>query len=511
MSRGLLPSLSVLLLAASVWAGGPDDLFDARVAGALQPGQKESILALDNGRYMLLKNGHFQDSRPVDPAHPLLTNKQVAELLAGGKKIPPLPASVVGTTVVQPIAPTSNQSPYVIPNFDGGTKREGDIRGPPDGAVSGGIGGKSASDVLHAKFLTRLTITGDKKEREALGEAIGSILKTKTGRELAEAFVNEGASAEIKMRAFEGGKVVEKNGVKVLSGVAGITLSTENPPKAVLSLVYLDTDPEFRRVAMAGTLAHELFGHAFEKQRADKAGLPEVARHHYRGDEVGSRLIDWMVQTELAGKVVDSDAGPYLSDPEGYYRGLLTVHPYYATTLSLTEMKNPVDTLRARRKMIVAEEAGNDKDLKDMEGWTPVIAHFVSTHTVAKVRFKTVEASIKSLLDYSTDRMTTLAEIRKILDNHIDFWSSPEGKAERAALIGAADAPYLKRQEAAAAARAKELRQLRASRGSASTNALELPGMVINVNVSGEPEIDLAELGRMRAQDKRKNPGHWTK
>ncbi len=518
MSRGLLRVLAVLFLAASVWAGGPDDLFDARVQGALQPGQKETILALDGGRYTLKDGRYFVDARPSDPAKPLLTVAQVAALLApsGSTRLPTLPLATIGAGPVYQDTTVVKHPQAVQPNFDGGSNRGGDVRGPPGSGTGTGKGdGQTDSAVLQAQFLQRLKFIGGKKEKEAITEAVESILKTKTGRALAEQFVKEGATAEVTMAAIGDGKAIEEKGKKVLSGIAGTTDPSEKPPKITLSIAYFDTDADFRRVAMAGTLAHELFGHAFERQRADKVGFSSEVLHHYRGDELGSRLVDWMVQTELEGKVVDADPSGYLEDPEGYYRGLLTVSPYYAITLSPKEMKNPVTTLRARRAMIVSETKGNAADLKDMQGWAPIIAHFVSAHKIAKTRFKTVEKSIEAFLDYEKDRAKTLGEIKDILDNHIAYWTSPEGAKDKALLIASADDPYMKGREEAAAARAKELRKLRASlakgRDPASAESIELPGMVITVSGGAESVIDLTELARMAANDKKKNPGHWKK
>jgi hypothetical protein len=498
MSRGLRPVLFVLFLAAAVSASaGPDDLFDAGAPGALQPGQQETILALENGRYTL-QEGHFLDARPSDPARAMLTNARVAELLAGAPGgSAPSPSAAAGDAAYQRALHRMPKGTPANLNFDGGAGHAGDIRGPPGTGSNNGSTGMPDPAVLQAQIVQRLVFKGNKQDREAIGEAVATILKTKTGRRLAQEFVNEGASAEISVAGTDN---------------AGETDTSVNPPKVKLSRKYLGTEPDYSKVAMAGTLAHELFGHAFEAQRAKKAGFSETAHDHYRGDEVGARLIDWLVQTELTGKVADADPKPYLTNPEAYYRDLVTHDAYYAGTLSPREMKNPVAALKGRRKLFAEDAAKTAADIKETAAWTPIIAHFVKVHRIAKARFAPAEKEVADYLSWAATHQKKLVEGKEYLEGKIKRWSSPEGAKEKKELIDSADSPYLKGQEAALAARARELRHLRANpnlgRGPASETEITLPGMVISVTESG-PGIDLTELSDMYANDQEKHPGHW--
>jgi hypothetical protein len=514
MSRSLRPVFFVLFLASAIAASaGPDDLFDARTPGALQPGQQEILLALESGRYTL-KDGNVLDARASDPARARLTNARVAELLsARGTGLPPLPHAAIASGALVPRAlPLAAKGTPANLNFDGVVARAGDIRGPPaSGSIASGSGAPPAAGVLHAQFLTRLVFKGNRQEREALSEAVATILKTKTGRELAAQFVNERAAAEVTLETIDNSTAVQEKGRKILSGTSGQTDVVKDPPKITLNRAYLDTDPEYRRVVMAGTLAHELFGHALEAQRAKKAGVPRAVLFHYRGDEIGSRLIDWMVQTELSGKVEDGEPKEYLGDPEGYYRGLLTVDPYYIVTLSPAEMKNPLTTLRGRRKLLKADAARTTADIKDMESWRPIIAHFVSVHRMPKARFAPAEEELNVFLTWAYGHQKKLSDINESLEGVIAHWSSPAGAKEKRQVIEASGSAYMNRMEAAAAARARELRRLRADphhgRNPASTEVLVMPGLVITA--SGAPVIDLDELSRMNTEDRQKHPGHW--
>lgn len=496
MPRGLRPVFFALFLAAAVSASaGPDDLFDARVPGALQPGQQETLLSLENGRYTL-KEGRFFDARPADPAEPRLTKARVAELLAGPSSAArpdgSAPSAAGDAAYRRALSHVPKGTPAQM-NFDGGTARGGDIRGPPGTAASVAASAAANPTALHVQFVSRLVFKGSRQEREALGEAVGLIMRSKTGRELAAEFVKERAAAEVTMGD--------------LNHNSGETDTSLDPPKVTLSREYLGKDPDHSRVALAGTLAHELFGHAFEVQRSKKAGFPEVAHDHYRGDEIGSRLIDWLVQTELAGKVADADPKDFLEDPEGYYRELLTRDPYYILTFSPKEMKNPVTTLRGRGKLIDADAARTAAELKSNEEWRPIVAHFVKVHGIAKERMEPAEKELDDYLKWAQGHQSKLAACRKALEEQIKRWSSPEGVKEKKALIAAAGSPYLNGLEARLTVRARALRRLRAGRSPAAV--IEMPPFVISPEPASGPKIDLEEVGRMYAEDMEKNPGHW--
>ncbi|MEQ1631495.1 MAG: hypothetical protein ABL997_03920 [Planctomycetota bacterium] len=128
MSRSLRPVFFVLFLASAIAASaGPDDLFDARTPGALQPGQQEILLALESGRYTL-KDGNVLDARASDPARARLTNARVAELLsARGTGLPPLPHAAIASGALVPRAlPLAAKGTPANLNFDGVVARAGE-------------------------------------------------------------------------------------------------------------------------------------------------------------------------------------------------------------------------------------------------------------------------------------------------------------------------------------------------------------------------------------------------
>ncbi|MDO8756659.1 MAG: hypothetical protein Q7J64_01495 [Elusimicrobiota bacterium] len=512
MSRSLRSVFFVLFLAAAVSASaGPDDYFDAGRAGALKPGQKEFLLKLENGRYAL-KDGRILDTRSASA----LTNARVAELLrgapAGAGPGGVDPAAALGEAATRrALARLSPPKPAQM-NFDGGVARSGGVLGPQGNVGAGAVGNATAADpaILQSQLLQRLVFTGKPAEKAALAESIATILKSEIGRELAAKFVAERARAEIKLATIEHSKAVVRAGKKILTGTTGMTQTHRHPPLVTISRAFLETDPEYRRLAMAGTLAHELFGHAFEEQRAKKAGLSHDAHFYYRGDEAGGRLIDWTIQTELAGKTDDGDSSKYLEDVEGYYAELVTTDQYYAITLSRAEMKNPSATLKGRRAAVAAATARN---LHAMKEWRPIIEHFVKDHGVSRERLKPAEDELTAYFVWADIHAAKLVEIRKAIESRIKFWGTPEGAKKEKEIIAAADDPYLKRFEATLAARTKNLRRLLAKPAGglipvSDGSVMTLPTLVIRAPAEF---LDLDALGVLYREDLKANPRHWKK
>ncbi|UPT73110.1 MAG: hypothetical protein M0D55_14585 [Elusimicrobiota bacterium] len=367
--------------------------------------------------------------------------------------------------------------------------------------------------MLQARFLSRLVIRGQPADREVVADAVDGILKTKLGQELARQFVLEGAKAEVVLAPLDGATTSYKDGVTTVSGTQGSTSVDKEPPVVTLSRAYLHAEPGWRRVSMAGTLGHELFGHAFEQQRAKKAGIHRAAEYHYRGDEFGSRLIDWTIQTQLNWTNVDGDPGAYLEDPEGYARNLWAHSGYYVQTLSAEEMRNPMDTLKARRSGLTEALAKTREGIKDMEEWTPIIAHFKTVHKLDPRRLVDAEQEVREYLEWARGHIVDIGDSRKALEARISFWETPAGARERDAIVRAAGSSYIRAFESRLKKRALDLSRLRsAGRGPASGPAMVLPGLVIAVPKTGElpPEpVSLRELGALYRQDKKDNPKHW--
>ena len=511
MSRALKTAvLAVAFLASAALAGGrPEDLFDAAAKDAFAPGQKEMVLALDGGRFTI-RDGRLHDAFVSDPRKALLTNAQFEELVALRVRISALPAA-------RPL-PLDRKNPAIpkgpgAVDFDGGGSR-----GDPGAAGASGAREPASADpaVLQAQLLSRLRLSGTAEEKKALAEALDGIFKTKLGRTLARQFVEQGATAAVTWESVPGTRVSEENGIKVLGGERGSTDVESVPPRVKLNRAFLDADPEWRRLTTAGTLAHELFGHAFETQRAKKAGVPHSAHYYYRGDELGARLISWTIRAELAGAGYDDDdPGEYLEDPEGYAKGLWTYSGYYAVTLSPAEMKNPSDTLKERLKAFDERAAKVRVDAADMADWTPIIAHFKSVHRVAAPRLDDAEKEVRDYALWSRDRLSEIAENRKKITDLISYWRTPAGMKEKGEVIRGASAPYFAEMERLQRRRALDLSRLRAQiahggRGPSSTPSFVLPPLSIRVppGAPAEPPISLEELGVMYRQDKKDNPKH---
>lgn len=512
MSRTLLGLISVLFLAANLCAavpGAPDDFFDASRPDAFASGQKEFVLGLEGGRYAI-NDGRLLDSKTKHA----LTNAQVEALLAapkGGSTDGGDPGPVPGEAEGAAAAKERANAVLGKTNFDGSTARADSLDGPP---ATGTAALPPAR--LQALFLNQLVFTGTPKEKAAMSEAVENVLKTKTGRELVAQYVDEKGSAEIVMGNIPGSKIVVRDGRKVPSGSGGNTAVDRDPPLITLNRDYMDADTDYRRVSMAGTLAHELLGHAFATQRSRKAKLAPSVNYYYRGDEIGAELVGWLVETELSGKVADGDPDAFLADPDAYYRSLWSNQPYYVNILSPEEMKNPLPALKARRAELTRSRARTVVGRRQMAEWRPSVEHFVKVHGLARERFKPAVDELDLYEHWAVDQMRMLDEISKNLEERIKVWSSPEGKAELEQLKVGGDSAFLKRADQLLDERRAELLRLRERHASGTGPKPEIPLPSLVVVKPGDPNspIDLGELAAMQAKDVKDNagdPAHWKK
>jgi hypothetical protein len=247
---------------------------------------------------------------------------------------------------------------------------------------------------------------------------------------------------------------------------------------------------------MAGTLGHELFGHAFEVQRAKKAGVSFPAVYHYRGDEAGSGLIGWLVETEMGGRLSNGHMWNYLSDPEKYHASLKTTSGYYATTFSTAEMRSPVTSLEARLAAVETNRAKTQDYAASMLRMRRTIEHFVADHGMNRADFSSLTDDVASGLQWSSTHLTELDGIKGRLTDTIAKWKSPESAELLTHLSAASGSTYLRQAEERLAARADRLRGLVGGR-SPEPSIPPVPG-----------KLTWSDLNGLIAQDRKNNPEH---
>ncbi|PIR15373.1 MAG: hypothetical protein COV48_14745, partial [Elusimicrobia bacterium CG11_big_fil_rev_8_21_14_0_20_64_6] len=290
----------------------PQSVFEAAAPGALLPEEREWLLTLEDGRYASV-NGRLSDREAPAPAQHLLTNSAAWTLLGrrASERTAVLRALAkkgdlseeargeavalfwVRGTLVSPedrdflrliTQPKSKPEPGVG-GFQAG------LLGTEGAVAPGNTADPKAQAAGLLKSLRAsldITVGTDPREAAAMNEALENLIKTPTGRELALEFVASGARAKLEFGKVENSATVISNGRRILRASGGHTETFKKPPVVVLNQDYLDTDPDFRRVNMTATLGHELFGHALEIQRAEKAGVSHMSVYYYRGDEAGS-------------------------------------------------------------------------------------------------------------------------------------------------------------------------------------------------------------------------------
>lgn len=497
----------------------PSATFMPAAPGALTADESRWLAATEQGRYEL-RAAAVIDRRAPSPESHALTNAQVHGLLASrahervaelrelvdrGPLPPALHAEAVSLFWVRgPLLPRPDQDflrELITPQYGRVPRQPGQGPGEVPAGQPGGGPAPGAADVdaLLARLVTRVQFEdhGDPRQAAGLRAGLRNMLLSRTGREMAEQFVAEGATVKLSFEAIPGSRVVEENGRRVLQSSGGHALTHLRPVQVVLNRDYLDTDPDYQRVNVAGTLAHELFGHAFERQRADRARVTDSLMN-YRGDEAGSGLLGWLVQLELGGPADDGHMWSYSQDPERYHRGLQTNLPYYATTFSPAEMRNPVDTLTARRGQVEEERRRARLLTASMLRWRPVARHFIDAHGMAEPPFGTVFETLRNYEGWLASHETNLTAIGAHMDQTRAYWTgSPEGRAARDRVVNESRRPYYGEAETRLRERRTRLNGLLQSRRPEPSTP-PIPG-----------HVQMPELYRLYDDDVRDNPGHW--
>ncbi|MDD5302007.1 MAG: hypothetical protein PHS14_02775 [Elusimicrobia bacterium] len=520
------PACDLPPASAPVSDPAPQAVFEAAAPGALLPEERDWLLAFEGGRYSQV-SGRLADRKAPVAANHLLTNSAAWTLLGrrasertaflrGLAKDGRLPEEAreeavalfwLRGTLVSPedqaflreaSRPKSKPEPGAGSLEAGAQNAEA---APPPGGAAPAAGNAAQTAELLRNLRSSLDIAPDADPRAAaaMNQALESLVNTPTGRELALEFTASGARAKLEFGDVDNSATVVLNGRRILRASGGHTDTFANPPVVTLNRQYLDTDPDFRRVNMAATLGHEMFGHALEIQRAKKAGVSHDAVYYYRGDEAGSGLIGWLVQAELGGRLDNGHMWNYLADPEKYHAGLKTNLPYYSTTLSTAEMRVPVATLEGRVAAIEKDRKRTNEYAASMVSWRPVIEHFVTVHGMDREPFSSLSDDIVSAVIWSNSHQKDLDDINAHLTGTIKQWKAPAAAALKAELAAASGSAYMRQSEERLAARADRLRGLVAGRKPEPT-VPPVPG-----------KLTWDDLYRLRDQDRKDNPRHLEK
>lgn len=502
----------------------PQAVFEAAAPGALLPEEREWLLAFEGGRYELV-NGRLADRKAPVAGNHLLTNSAAWTLLGRRAsertavlralaKNGRLPEEARGEavalfwlrgTLVSPedqaflrdASRPKSKPESGVGDLKAGIQSPGAT--PPPGGANPAAAAQTAQLLRNLRASLDIAPDADPRAAAAMNEALESLVNTPTGRELALEFTAAGARAKVEFGGVDHSATVIMNGRRILQASGGHTFTSENPPRVVLNRDYLDTDPDFRRVNLTSTLGHELLGHALEIHRARKAGVSHDAVYYYRGDEAGSGLIGWLVQTEMGGRLDNGHMWNYLADPERYHAGLKTNLPYYSTTLSTAEMRVPVATLQGRVAAIATDRKRTKEYAASMVVWRPVIEHFVTVHGMSRDLFSSLSDEIAAAVIWSNDHQKDLNDINAHLADTIKQWESPKAKALKAGLAAASGSTYMRQSEERLAARADRLRGLVAGRKPEPT-VPPVPG-----------KLAWDDLYRLRDQDRKDNPRHMEK
>ena len=318
--------------------------------------------------------------------------------------------------------------------FDGAAKYRAEAANPSPAAED--------KARLVAEFKKQIIFNdhGNPAERAALESMISRMMDSPTAREIAVKFIKEDAKVAFSFEDIPGSTVVTVDGRKNIWGTRGYTSVNKNPPAVVMNKLYMQEGMS----AGEGTLAHEMLGHAFEK---NLAGDLESVYKYNTDEEENARLIGWLVATEL-NAAPEEETWAYIQNPDKDREYIKMMSPYYSLTLTSSEMKDPVTFYKKR--LADADKALKrlPKSIKNNREWGEIVNHFVNKHTMDPASFQTIREDIDNSLKYIPVAQKNLEKIKEALQERITYFAGKEGKAFLRKLAIDSDNEYFKQKDA---------------------------------------------------------------
>lgn len=193
---------------------------------------------------------------------------------------------------------------------------------------------------LAAAFAGRVRLAeGATPEESGLfDEALRAVLRTPTGRSLAEAFL-----------AAPGGPVTVR--FEDLERVGGRAVVVDGQDAVALTRSVLGWRRDWAVLRAAELLGHELLGHVLSHRLARAVGA-EFEHGASLEDEVNAGLVGILVVLEAGWRFLDPVAADLLRDRAAYEEALHWRQPEYAVALRDGELADPVLALRGRRARV---------------------------------------------------------------------------------------------------------------------------------------------------------------
>jgi len=309
-------------------------------------------------------------------------------------------------------------------------------------------------------------------EKAAMDSLLARLMDSKTARELSVQFIKEDAKVDLSFEEIPNTKIFTVDGVKVFRTSGGHTHTGTVPPQVHLNKAYL----EARKEDAPDTLAHEMFGHALERKKAERFGVQDVYSYD-QDEEANAGLIGWTVGAELGNKVEDGWAWIYMDNPANYHKRLKTNLPYYAGTLSTEEMKDP---LSAYNKRLTEVNKLLPRIPIRRERYTillKVTDHLPEPpHKMEASSFLTVREDISASIDTLPGNEQNLNEIKSYLEKLIFAYAGEKGRAKQEALAAKSKNDYFTEKQKAMEERRQVLSGLMLAKPNRTPDPPKRPG-----------------------------------
>ncbi len=254
----------------------------------------------------------------------------------------------------------------------------------------------SSAQELRTRMLMRVLLDdgGSYTHRELLHRSFRRMFDSPVARHLAGIFLDKEMVATVRFAPMEGSAYCMLDGCLAFAGPRAHAMQDGQSALILLNEKYLGSGDDYVLRDLPPALAHELFGHALSSAMAEKEGLAQVFRHCSL-NEIHARLVGWLVDMELDGRIERSGAEEYLCDPAAFMAKLKFDDPFYAVTFSVEEMADVRQAMKRRLAEALQKRESLSGELVRSSLHLRAIGHFVREHGVPEAQFRDLRRELE--------------------------------------------------------------------------------------------------------------------
>ncbi len=290
---------------------------------------------------------------------------------------------------------------------------------------------------------------------------------------------------------------------KTFSGANGNTNSSEDPIRININeSLYVSTH------GFIETLAHELYGHGITSGEADDLDLD--LGHTIHG-EAHALAVGILAALETGASVNEEPRLDALARGTTAYEAevLFEDAKERRLELSLTESRDPLAALAARRKELARRRKSVAGRREESLVWRWRIEHFVKVHRMDPKSFEDMRAAVDGTLDQVLPEQSALLDAADPYLKETEAWikKTKDGRKFAAGMVAASTSTMMRDLEAELVTHGRYIAVLRAlAPAPVAEQATTAPAEATQPGVA---QVDWAGMDELCNKDRVEHPEHW--